>query len=159
MQNAGWKTFRQLIDRLVIALLVVGFVAYASTRPTYRLRVDMPSEFLDAPASWPPEKRATEDKVARAYWYCVLTVIQPKYSFGDPLPLNPPAEFKIITPDLAEGATDTDTRLDYWHRLQHIWYLAGTWRKEQRWNFQWLTDPVKSGVRRLHDYVERLVGA
>ena len=104
----GGRLSNRLIDRLVIALLVVGFVAYASTRPTFRLRVDMPSEFLDAPASWPPERRAAEKKVARAYWYCVVTVIQPKYSFGDPLPLNPPAEFKIITPDLAEGATDPE---------------------------------------------------
>jgi hypothetical protein len=95
----GGRFSNRPIDKLVIALLVVGFVAYASTRPTYRLRVDMPSEFLQTPASWPPEKRATEDKVARAYWYCVVTVIRPKCSFGDPLPLNPPPEFKIITPD------------------------------------------------------------
>ena len=147
----------RLIDNVVMALLVVGLFTYASTRPTFRLRVDMPPEFLHAPASWSPEKRATEEKVARAYWYCVVTVIQPKYSFGDPLPLNPPAEFKIITPDLPKGATDPDTRLGYWRRLQQIWYLAGTWGKEQTWNFQWVTHPVKSGVRRLHNYAKGLV--
>jgi hypothetical protein len=152
------RLLNQLIDNLGIALLVVGLFAYASTRPTFRLRVDMPPEYLHARASWPPEKRATEEKVARAYWYCAVTVVQAKYGFGDPLPVNPPAEFKIIAPDLAKGATDPDTRLGYWHRLQQVWYLASTWKKEQGWNFQWLTDPVKSDVRRLHNYVEKFVG-
>ena len=141
-----------------MALLLAGLFCYASTRPTFRLRVDLPPGFLDVPASWPPEKQATEEKVARAYWYCVVTVIQPKYSFGDTLPLDPPAEFVIMAPDLPKEAFDPDTRLRYWHRLQQVWYLASTWTKVQTWNFQWLTQPVKSGVLRLHNYMKRFVG-
>jgi hypothetical protein len=146
------------LDKVVVALLLIGLFAYVSTRPTFRLRVDLPPGFLDAPASWPPEKQATEVKVARAYWYCVVTVIQPKYSFGETLPLNPPAEFLIMAPDLPKGASDPDTRLRYWHRLQQVWYLASTWREVQTWNFQWLTQPVKAGVLRLHDYMKQFAG-
>jgi hypothetical protein len=146
------------IDKAVIALLFVGLFCYVSTRPTYRLSVDMPPQFRDAPASWPPQKREAEEKVARAYWYCAVTEIQPKYGFGEPLPLNPPPEFTIITPGLAKGATDSETRLRYWHKLQQSWYLASTWTKVQTWNFQWLTVPVEAGVRRWHNYVQRFLG-
>jgi hypothetical protein len=147
------------LDKVVVGLLLVGLFAYISTRPTARLRVDLPPEFLDAPESWPPEKGATEEKVARAYWYCVVTVIQRKYKFGDPLPMNPPAEFKISAPDLPKEATDSDTRLRYWHRLQQIWYWPSIWGKEQRWDLHWATDWVDSVVRQVHDWVGRLFGA
>jgi hypothetical protein len=152
------KLTNRTIDKVVVAVLLLVLLGYASTRPTFRLSADMPTEFRAAPASWPPEKRVAEEKVARAYWYCVVTVIQTKYGFGDPLPLNPPPEFKIITPGLPEDATGTETRLGYWHRLQQVWYQAGTWREEQRWTFQWLTVPAKAGARRWHNYVTRFLG-
>ena len=133
-------------DKVVAGLLVIGFFVYLLTRPTLRLRVDLPPDFLAASDSSPQEKQATEEKVARAYWYCVVTVIQRKYKFGDPLPLNPPPEFRIIMPNLPKGAADPDTRLRYWHRLQHIWYLPSTWRKESGWDLHWLTDWMYSSA-------------
>lgn len=137
------------ISKVVLAVLLLGIIVYASTRTTYRLRVDTPEEFLTPAASSTEEKRATEDKVARAYWYCVLTAIQPKYRFGESLPLNPPPEFKISAPDLGDDAADPATRVYYWQKLLQIWHQAGTWRTERAFNLRWVEDPVKSIVRRM----------
>jgi hypothetical protein len=143
---------------LLLLVLVIGFVTYFSVYPTYRLRVDMPAEFLDAPASLSPEKRAAEEKVARAYWYCVVTVIQRTYNFGQPLPLSPPAEFKTAG-NLPATAQDPGTRFRYWHRLQSIWYLGSIWNKQRIQDFRWVTGPTQSGWLWVRHYMGRFVGA
>jgi hypothetical protein len=155
----GERLTNALTDRVIVLLLVLvaGFVTYASTRSSFRLRVDMPPEFFGAPASSSPEKRAAEEKVARAYWYCVVTAIQRNYNFGDALPLDPPTEF-MVNPNSAGGAKDPATRLRYWRRLQQIWYLPSIWTKERRWDFRWLTEGARSGGDRLHYYANKFVG-
>ena len=146
---------RRKFDKVVMVAVGVGILVYASTRPKLRLRSEMPLEFVDAPRSWPAEKREPEKTVARAYWNCAVTVIQWKYGFGSRLPPAPPQEFRIMAPDQREGATDADARLRYWRKLQQIWYLPSYWRKDYGRNLRWLTDPLKSAAKWLRDYVER----
>jgi hypothetical protein len=137
------------INKALIGVLLVGLIIYASTRPTHRLRVDTPEEFLTPAASSTEEEQATENKVARAYWYCVLTAVQPKYGYGESLPVNPPTEFKISATDLGADAADPATRVYYWQRLLQIWHQAGTWRTEREFNLRWVAAPVKSFMRRM----------
>lgn len=78
----------------MVTVPVVLFV-YASTRPIMRLRADMPSRFRDASKTAGVAQRLAEQRLAEAYWNCALTFIQWKYSYGSPLPDDPPDEFRI----------------------------------------------------------------
>lgn len=154
----GEKLSRGIFDKvlLILLVLVLGYIAFVYVHPTYRLRVDMPADFLDTPASLSPDKRAAEEKLARAYWYCVVTVIQHNYRYGDPLPLAPPPEFKI-TESLA-GAKDPNARLRYWHRLQRLWYEGGSWSQGQLTDFGWLTDGAKSSWQWVRYCSDKIFG-
>ncbi len=156
MQGEG--LFSRMIDKGLMALIVVGLVVYASIRPTTQLRPDMPPEFLDVSASWSPEKQAAEEKVARAYWECVVAAIQREYGLGQSLPLNPPPEFRITTESTA-GAKDRATRLHYWSRLQHLWLVGDIWTAERAVDFGWLTEVMNSaGVPWVRYHAEMLLG-
>ena len=48
----------------VVLLVAAGLFAMQSVSPIYRLRPVMPPEFVDAPSSWPAEKRAEEERLA-----------------------------------------------------------------------------------------------
>jgi hypothetical protein len=145
----GDKLTPQVLDKLLVALLLLGLIVYLSTRPTWRLRSDAPPEFLVGAASGSEDKRGIDEKVGRAYWYCALTVIQAKYGFGEPLPLNPPPEFKISATDLGANASRPATRNYYWQRLRLIWYQASTWKEDREFNLRWLMFPVKAVIERL----------
>jgi hypothetical protein len=145
---------RRKFDRIVIVAIGVGIFVFASTRPTLRLQSEMPLEFVDAPQSWPIEKREMEKKVASAYWNCAVTVIQWEYGFGSPLPLDPPQGFRTTAPDQRESAIDPEARLRYWHKLQQFWGLPNYWRKDYGWNLRWLTDPLKSARGWLRDQLK-----
>jgi len=137
-------------DKVLIPVLAAGIFVYASIRPTFRMRPDMPREFIDASSSLPAQKRASEEKIARAYWTCVVTEIQWKYVYGYHLPQEPPPEFAVATQGLDTAATDPATRERYWHKLQEVWYLPSTWTKGYEWDFNWLTGWLRSASQWLH---------
>jgi hypothetical protein len=149
--------FRQEYDKVLIVVVVVGLFLYASLQPSFQMRADMPSEFVDAPSSQSTEKRAAEEKIARAYWDCSITVIQGKYSHGHPLPLNPPDDFRVTRQDLGEDAADPAARARYWRRLQEVWYLPSTWRKVYEWDLSWMANPVKAAGEWLQDRFRKLI--
>jgi hypothetical protein len=137
-------------DKALVPLLAAGIVVYASIRPTFRMRADMPREFIDASSSLSAQKRASEEKIARAYWTCVVTEIQWKYVYGYHLPQDPPPEFT------ANAAADPATRERYWRKLQEVWYLPSTWTKGYEWDFSWLTNGVRSASQWLYQYLPGL---
>ena len=53
---------------VLVALAPTILFIYLATRPVMQLRVDPPADFLSAINEVPPERRATEERMARAYW-------------------------------------------------------------------------------------------
>ena len=130
----------------VVLLVAAGLFAMQSVSPIYRLRPVMPPEFVDAPNSWPAEKRAEEERLARAYWDCAVNVIQWRYGYGYRLPQDPPSDFTITS--LGEASADPVIRARYWLMLQRVWYVPDNWTKSYRWDTRWVTDWVDS-LRKL----------
>ena len=140
----------------IVAVAIVGLLAYATLQPQYRLRADAPPEFMREAHAMPPQKRALEEKVARAYWNCAVTEIQWRYGYGHRLPQSAPAEFTISSPELGPTASDSDTRARYWNRLQEVWYMRTIWSKEYGWNFRSLSDSFEAAGRWFEEHIFRL---
>ena len=120
---------RQKVDWLFVPILAIGLFTYASYQPRFRLRPDMPAEFLDAPVAGSPQMPRTEEMIARAYWKSLVHDIQPKYGYGYSLPSDPPADFTLATSGAHIGQEDASTRIRYWRKAQHVWYLPNAWQK------------------------------
>jgi hypothetical protein len=142
---------RQRIDRLLLALIVVGLFLYASYRPRFRLRAEMPPEFLDQSVN--VAKKGGEEKIAQAYWECLVDDIQWKYGYGHSLPGEAPLEFNLGT---QRSDYLADDRARYWHRAQRFWYIRSAWAEEYEWNFDWTTDWIQTGGEWLHRRFEHL---
>jgi len=147
---AGYETGHNVMRKLMmfVVLIAVGLFAEASYSPIYRLRATMPTEFIDASSSWPVEKRAAEERIARAYWDCAVNQIQWRYGYGYRLPQEPPSDFTATSANSGETSADPGTRARYWLMLQRVWYVPDNWTKSYQWDTRWMTDWVDS-IRRL----------
>ena len=134
----------------VVVLILVGLIAEASFSPIYRLRANMPPEFVDAPATSSPEKRAAEEKIARAYWDCAVGQVQWRYGYGYRLPHDPPNDFIVASEDLGPMADDAVTRVRYWSKVQNAWYVPDNWTKTYHWDTRWTTDWLDTMKRLVH---------
>jgi hypothetical protein len=132
--------FRHNTDKLFIPFVVVIVLLVLSYRPKYRLRSEMPAAFFLQENASP--KPSLEQKIAWAYWENAQMDIQWKYSHGHALPLEPPVEFQVSAKALGPDASDPATRLLYWHRLQQLWPLPETWKKEYEFDWSWMHDPA-----------------
>lgn len=137
----------------VIALIIVGLVGYAALQPQYRLRQDPPPEFLREAHAMSPQKRASEEKVARAYWKCAVTDIQWHYGYAHRLPAYAPAEFTISNQEFGSVASDSATRTRYWNKLQEVWYMRTIWSKEYGWSFRSLSETFEAAGRWFEEHV------
>ena len=146
---------RQKFDWLLVALLALGLFLYCSYQPRFRLRPAMPVDFIDEPLAVSSQKPGPEAKIARAYWSCLENNIQWQYGYGHTLPADPPADFTTLQA-ASVASEDATTRMRYWHRAQHVWYLPTTWQKNYEWNFNWTTDWIQNGGDALHHLFERL---
>lgn len=133
----------------VVLLVSGGLFVGESTQPIYRLRTNMPVDFMYVPDSWPAEKRAAEEKIARAYWDCAINTIQWRYGYNYRLPQEPPSDFIITSHDLKDAADDPEVRARYWNALQRLWYVPDNWTKSYQWDTGWITAWLDS-IRRLH---------
>jgi hypothetical protein len=148
---------RRKSDWALVAFLTLGFFLYASYQPRFRLRAEMPPEFIDAPLTGSFSRPNGEEKIARAYWSCLVDNIQWKYGYGHTLPVDPPLDFTAVEgPGLTpEGAAN---RARYWRKVQHVWYLPIAWQKNYEWDFNWTTDWIQTGGEALHHIFEHLGG-
>ena len=140
-------------DRILAPVLAVGFLMFVSFNTTIQVRKDMPREFVAASSSWPAQKQAAENKIAAAYWDCVVKNIQWKYGYGYTLPQNPPDDFTVSVP----GGTDPEVRARYWQKLRSVWYLSSTWEKTHDISFEWMSNPVESANHWLKTHVWKSV--
>ena len=136
--------FRHHGDKLMYPLLVFVLLAIVSYRPKYHLKNQMPPGFFSASTSDPPQKRSLDKRIAWAYWENAQMNIQWKYPYSHALPNDPPPEFSVDMRALGPGASDPSTRLLYWRRLQQVWFLPETWKKDYEWDWTWISDPLTS---------------
>ena len=166
---------RQKTDWLLAAVVLVGIFLYASYQPRFRLRTEMPPEFVDLsadpPPAHPPKRNGAktglmkvpvtqvdEAKIARVYWDCLVDDVQWRYGYGHSLPNDPPAEFNVGMAEKNPGDEDAATRLRYWHRAQRFWYIRSAWSAKYEWNFDWTTNSIQNGGDWLHRLFQHLGG-
>ena len=139
-----------------ITLLVLGggLFTYASIKATFRLRPEMPREFVDAKG--PATQRLQEERMARAYWDSAMLHVQWKFARGQRLPDEPPREFTISLPDSGGTTSYATTRIRYWRKLQSVWYAPGSWHKTYEWDFNWITDWIEPTQKWLNDHLPGL---
>jgi hypothetical protein len=148
---------RQKVDWLLVPILALGLFTYASYQPRFRLRPDMPAEFLDATAAGSPQTSAAEEMIARGYWKSLVHDIEPKYGYGYALPSDPPADFTLASSG-AHGPEDASTRIRYWRRAQHVWYLPNAWQKSYKWDFHWTSDLTQNFTDWVHRQIQHAGG-
>ena len=148
---------RQKVDWLFVPLLVIGLFTYASYQPRFRLRPDMPAEFLDAPVG-SPQGQTAEQKIAEAYWKSLIRDVQPKYGYGYTLPSDPPGDFTLASASSGTDQEDAATRIRYWRKAQHVWYLPNAWQKGYEWDFHWTSDLTQSFTDWVHRQLQHAGG-
>jgi hypothetical protein len=133
-------------DKYVILLLAAGVFCFFSYRPRFRISTQMPVEFLDASQVKTKAQHTAEEKLANAYWACVVNTIQWKYTYGNRLPPVAPPEFTITSGDPAT-ADDVSARARYWQKVQQVWNIPNIWNKQYEWDTGWTvawTDDAKA---------------
>ena len=142
--------YKRKLDRWLLIIVPALLIAYASSRPRLRLRVEMPEEFVDLSPSMSPKRQETEKQLAQQYWHCVLSEIQWRYPYGSDLPESPPAEFRIEKSAIA-GSESALSRIRYWHQLQKVWVMPTAWTTSRSWSLDWLIDPLEEAGDWLKD--------
>src|SRR5450759_2795685 len=120
-------------DVTYIVALVLVVIAYASVRSEFRLQPDMPIEFFDG-SRLPRAKRASEEKIAKAYWGCAVKQVQWKYGYAHRLPDEPPPEFSVSASEMGPVANDEAVRRHYWQQLRTTWSVSSAWKNQYEWS-------------------------
>ena len=147
---------RQRTDRILLGLIAVGVFLYASYQPRFRLRAEMPAEFVDPSVN--AAKKGGEATIAQAYWECLVDDIQWKYGYGHSLPGAVPVEFNLGMQAGNPSPEDAASRTRYWQRAQRFWYVRGVWVEEYEWSFDWTTEWIQTGGEWLHRFFLHLGG-
>ena len=148
---------RQKVDWLFVPILAIGLFTYASYQPRFRLRADMPAEFLDGPVG-SPQGQTAEQKIAEAYWISLIRDVQPKYGYGYALPSDPPADFTLASASSGTNQEDAAARIRYWRKAQHVWYLPNAWQKGYEWDFHWTSNLTQNSADWLHSQLQHAGG-
>jgi hypothetical protein len=143
---------------LLIVAGVLCIAAYASFRTEFRLHSAMPVEFFDA-SRVPVQRRAAEEKIAKAYWKCAVTQIQWKYGYAHRLPEQAPQEFYVTTTEAGSAADDSALRARYWQKLRDVWGISTVWHEQYEWNTISLTESLRSAGQWLEFHMRRIVGS
>jgi hypothetical protein len=150
-------TGRRKYDVPAIVALVLVVLAIACFRSEFRLQFDMPHEFFDA-RQVAKEKRASEEKIARAYWNCAVKQVQWKYGYAHRLPEAPPDEFLLNESEIGAAARDQALRRHYWQQLHTAWNMSSVW--QTRWEFSFLAfrQSLQTGGEWWKELVRSVVG-
>jgi hypothetical protein len=146
--------FGRHFTAITLLVLAGGLFTFESLKATFRLRPEMPREFVDAKGAL--TQRSEEERIARAYWDCAMLRVQWKFARWQHLPEEPPREFVIASPNLGGPALDASSRIRYWRRLQSVWYMPSSWHKTYEWDFNWLTDWIEPTQKWLNNHLPGL---
>jgi hypothetical protein len=120
---------RRRHDVIIIAALVLAAIAYGASRSEFRLRPDMPLDFFDG-SNLVPQRRASERRIAQAYWDSAVKQVQWKYGYGSRLPIDPPPDFSVSADEVGPAAKDETVRRHYWQQLRVTWNLSSAWKTQ-----------------------------
>jgi hypothetical protein len=169
--------YNRVLDKFLILLLPVTWFVYCSWRPTFRLRADMPPQFVDVTAAATPSERAREEKLARRYWD-LARMMRWEFTYSSPLPADVPLEFRIDEQTMSRsaqrpapnihadrdrdktrppGVGSPDSRIRYWGKLQSVWLRPDVWEAHQEWSTAWFTGPLLQLYHNFQDYISNLV--
>ncbi|MGA2629010.1 MAG: hypothetical protein ABSG54_02240 [Terriglobia bacterium] len=125
-----------------LLLLLVGVIGFLSHRPVMQLKAELPPGFAEVRKEWKAERRAAEERTARAYWQLALNVVQSQQAYGTKLPENPVPEFKLDEREFPEGSSEASpaTRAKYWKRLREAWPLPQAWQQHHEWTLAWFPE-------------------
>jgi hypothetical protein len=135
---------RREFDVLAIVGLVLIAVSIASFRSEFRLRPEMPAVFFDGKLL-AAGRRASEEKIARAYWKCAVEQVQWKYGYAHRLPDDPPEEFSVSPSLIGPVANDAAVRRYYWHKLHTAWSISSVWKNDWGFSFVALHQSLRTG--------------
>jgi hypothetical protein len=138
---------RRKHDILIIVVFVLAVIAYGAIRSEFRLRPDMPTEFFDG-SGLPPAKRASERKIAEAYWNCAVKQVQWKYGYAHRLPDEPAPEFSVSASEVGQVANDQAIRRYYWQKLGSTWNVSGAWTTQ----YEWSSNSFRQALRSAGDW-------
>src|SRR6266568_3555252 len=124
---------RRKYDIVIIVALVLAGLAYASFTSEFRLTSNMPIEFFDA-SRVPAAKRASEVRIAEAYWNCAVKQVQWKYGYASRLPDDPSPEFSVTASEIGPVANDDAVRRHYWRQLHAVWNVSSAWKTQYEWS-------------------------
>jgi len=147
---------RRRHDVAWIIALVFAAVAFASFRSEFRLQSDMPVEFFDSKRV-PRERRASEEKIARAYWDCAVKQVQWKYGYAHRLPDDPPAEFSVSATEIGPAANDEAVRRLYWQKLRTTWNVSSVWKTQWEWSFVAFRQSLRTGADLWKELVRSII--
>jgi hypothetical protein len=138
---------RRKHDILIIVVFVLAVIAYGAIRSEFRLRPDMPIEFFDG-SGLPLAKRASERKIAEAYWNCAVKQVQWKYGYAHRLPDEPAPEFSVSASEVGQVANDQAIRRYYWQKLGSTWNVSGAWTTQ----YEWSSNSFRQALRSAGDW-------
>jgi len=148
---------RRKYDIPAIVGLVLVLVSLASFSSEFRLQPEMPVEFFDG-KHMEPRRRASEERVARAYWNCAVEQVQWKYGYAHRLPDDPPGEFALSAALWGPIANDEVVRRYYWRKLQATWIVTSMWKSQWRFSFEVFRQSLRTGGDSWKELVRSIVG-
>jgi hypothetical protein len=147
---------RRKYDILGIIGLALVVISVASFRSEYRLRAQMPVLFFD-PKQVMPASRASEERIARAFWNCAVEQVQWKYGYAHRLPDEPPTEFSL-SPTMGPIANDPAVRHRYWQKLRATWSVSSVWNNQWEFSFVAFRQSMRTGGDSWKELVRSVVG-
>lgn len=148
---------RRKYDVLAIVGLVLIVVSIASFRSEFRLRPEMPTVFFDG-KHLAAGKRASEERIARAYWNCAVEQVQWKYGYAHRLPDDPPEEFSVSPALIGPAANDASVRRYYWQKLHTAWSISSVWKNNWEFSFVAFRQSLRTGGDWWKELVRSVVG-
>lgn len=147
--QSNWRAPERRSNTWMVVVLVLGGVfLYESIHPVMRLRNNPPADFVQAAASREAPVRAHQENLARSYWSMAGDFVSGKYTYGEALPANPPADFTLA------GGEDSATRALYWQRLRTLWSDQSVWATSYEFNTDWMGTTLESFRAYVKEHLE-----
>jgi hypothetical protein len=121
----------------VVAIVLLVFVVM-SLRPVHRLRPNAPQSFLQATVAGD----ISADRWGGAYWQVARNICW-KFPYGEALPEDPPAEFRISEEHSVSPSAAAHLRTVYWNQLRTAWSSPEAWSTTYELNFHWIPEVIE----------------
>ncbi len=122
-----------LVGIVLVAAVAFLLLPYLS-EPLMQLKPDPPTNFVAQ-----AQDNINQSEWARGYWICARE-LQSRYTYGAPLPDEPPAQFHIPGENSVPPERAQHLRRMYWAQLQKAWLDPDAWETSRFSVPRWLRD-------------------